>query len=154
MRLPLGRRTATSLRRRPLSTNARSHSSASTPAPRGSAVAHLEAIFAAIAPILAGREFIVGGDFNSCRLAERRWRGYRHLEFFEGLEARGFHNCFYSLHEREQRTYFGGGSWPLQDDHLFVSPGLAASVAACDVLDYDPVSSISDHAVLWLELAA
>jgi hypothetical protein len=32
----------------------------------------------------------------------------------------GVHNCFYALHEREHRTYWGGASLSFQDDHPFV----------------------------------
>lgn len=100
--------------------------------------------------------FILAGDFNSCRLAEKIWPGYGHLEFFEGAESSyGMANCFWNEHHREQRTYWKDckdEGQPFQDDHIFVSSDLQERVRGCSVLDYEPFRGISDHTPMILEI--
>lgn len=73
---------------------------------QGSAIAHVEALLGELERELAG-SFVLAGDFNTARLAEEIWPGYRHLEFFETAEERyGLFNCFWLTHGIERRTYF------------------------------------------------
>jgi len=121
----------------------------------GSAIAHVEALLGRLSESMGG-SFILAGDFNSCRLAERVWPGYRHLEFFEGAESRyGMVNCFWEEHQREERTYWKGCKdvgHPFQDDHIFVSVDLQERVRSCRVLDYAAFRDVSDHAPMALEI--
>lgn len=121
---------------------------------QGSVVTHIEALLEGAAGQLDG-SFVLAGDFNSCRLAEQTWPGYRHLEFFEGAEERyGMVNCFWREHGREQRTYWKGcsdGGQPFQDDHIFVSIDLAETIRRCEVLDYEAFRGTSDHAPMALQ---
>jgi len=122
---------------------------------QGSAIAHVEALLGRLSEFMGG-SFILAGDLNSCRLAERVWPGYRHLEFFESAESSyGMVNCFWEEHQREERTYWKGcedAGQPFQDDHIFVSVDLRERVRSCTVLDYEPFRGISDHAPMALEI--
>jgi endonuclease/exonuclease/phosphatase family metal-dependent hydrolase len=121
--------------------------------PQGSSVAHIEELLDRLSAALAA-SFILAGDFNSCRLAEQVWPGYRHLEFFDCAETRyGMVNCFWREHSREQRTYWPGcrdAGKPFQADHIFVSTDLQERVRSCTVLDYEAFRGISDHTPIIL----
>jgi exonuclease III len=120
---------------------------------QGSAVAHIEELLDRLSGAL-GSSFILAGDFNSCRLADQVWPGYRHLEFFDGAETRyGMVNCFWRENNREQRTYWPGcrdAGKPFQADHIFVSADLQDRVRSCAVLDYEAFRGISDHTPMVL----
>ncbi len=122
---------------------------------QGSAVAHIEMLLGRLSKATAA-SFILAGDFNSCRLAEQVWPGYRHLESFERAEDRyGMVNCFWKEHNREERTYWKAcqdEGEPFQDDHIFVSANLQERVQSCGVLDYQAFRGVSDHAPMVLEI--
>lgn len=113
---------------------------------KGHVFPNLSEIFDELSALLAGREFIVGGDLNSCRLIDRVYRMTSHGEFFDRIEAGGFFNCHRKFHAEEQQTFWGSGIRnPYQDDHLFVSEGLKDSLASCDVLNNGRLRGLSDH---------
>jgi endonuclease/exonuclease/phosphatase (EEP) superfamily protein YafD len=119
-------------------------------------IAHVEALLDRLGDWISRRSFILAGDFNSCRLANEAWPGYRHLEFFKRVEADyGMFNCYWQKHGEERRTYWkdcqGAGN-PFQDDHIFVSSDLGPAVRSCEVLDYEQFRGISDHAPIMAEL--
>jgi hypothetical protein len=67
-------------------------------------VANIEALFDRLGEWIGQGSFILAGDFNSCRLAEQVWPGWRHLEFFEQVEAGyGMFNCYW----QKQFCYHG-----------------------------------------------
>jgi hypothetical protein len=69
-------------------------------------VPHLNAIFDQLEELIKERSFVIAGDFNSCRFADRVWPGYGHLKFFERIEANGMVNCHWRRNGREDRTFF------------------------------------------------
>lgn len=118
---------------------------------KGYVFPNLTNIFDALSPILENREFIIGGDFNSCRLIDKVQKTKYHTAFFDKIETNGFFNCHQKFHEVEQQTFWGKRTkQPYQDDHLFVSDNLAEKVISCDVLGYEPIKTLSDHTPVLL----
>lgn len=120
---------------------------------KGYVFPNLSNVFAALSPILQDRQFIVGGDLNSCRLIDKVQRTKYHTEFFDRIESTGFFNCHRKFHADEQQTFWGGNiKYPYQDDHLFVSECLAEQVISCDVLDNKSIRKLSDHIPVLMEI--
>ena len=114
---------------------------------------YLAEIFDEIESVVGKRTFIVGGDLNSARLAEKVWPGHGHGPFFERLAESVFFDCHRKFHDVEQQTFFrSGGKYPFQDDHLFVSHDLADRVECCNVLNNEVTRSVSDHIPLLTEI--
>ncbi len=105
---------------------------------------------------VAGKRFIVGGDWNTSPLWDELHRGTSEVDYFDRAEQDGWVDCYRTLHpEGEGRTWFRGSDPPYQLDHVFCDRDTAASLVACDI---DPcpadTMSLSDHAPLVLVLAA
>jgi len=57
-------------------------------------------LLARLSDWMSGESFLLAGDFNSCRLADKRWPEWHHLELFERIEADfGILNCYWHLHQ-------------------------------------------------------
>jgi exonuclease III len=107
---------------------------------------HLDNIFDEVKTIVSDQTFIVGGDLNTARLAEKTWPGHGHGPFFKRLEESIFFDCFRKFHDAEQQTFFRNGMrYPFQDGHLFVSRDLFCGLQACDVIDNTTTHRVSDH---------
>jgi len=103
--------------------------------------------------MVKGRAFIVGGDLNTARLAEKVWSRHGHGPFFERIANSIFFDCHQNLHGREEQTIFRDNSkYPFQDDHLFVSHDLANHVKSCYALNNEAVRGLSDHIPLVVEI--
>jgi len=114
---------------------------------------HLDRIFDEIEALMGAMTFIVGGDLNSARLAEKVWPGYGHGPFFVRLADSPFFDCMMEFHDEEQQTYFRHDvTRPWQDDHLFVSHNLAEKVVSCEVLNNDITKRVSDHRPILAEI--
>ena len=114
---------------------------------------NLDRAFDRLEPLLAGRSFVVGGDLNLSRNYDKVYRTTHHAEFLDGLEVRGFFNCFRMFHPDEQQTFWGSQTrQAYQNDHVFVSCDLAERVIACDVVDRLNFEHLSDHSPLMLSL--
>lgn len=114
---------------------------------------HLDKIFDEIEELMGTMTFIVGGDLNSARLAEKVWPGYGHGSFFARLEDSPFFDCMGKFHDKEQQTYFRHDvKRPWQDDHLFVSHNLAEKVVSCEVLNNKITQQVSDHRPIMAEI--
>ena len=114
---------------------------------------YLSEMFDEVERLVRNMSFIVGGDLNSARLAEKVWPGHGHGPFFEWLAGSVFFDCCRKFHNTEQQTYFRRNSRHLfQDDHLFVSHDLAGNVRSCDVLNNETTRSLSDHIPLVMEV--
>ena len=106
--------------------------------------------FDALASLLEGRSFVVGGDFNLSRNYDKVYGTTHHTEFLDSLPARGFVDCMREAYGEEQRTFWGRTKYAYQNDHVFVSADLAGIVASCEVADR---GNCSDHSPLKLTLA-
>jgi len=114
---------------------------------------YLSEIFEEIEKAISGKPFIVGGDLNTARLAEKVWPRHGHGPFFERMAQSTFFDCHRKFHDNEEQTFFRNGSkYPFQDDHLFVSRDLAACVKSCNVLDNKITRSLSDHIPVVAEI--
>ena len=114
---------------------------------------YLGKIFDEIEKIVSGRTFIVGGDLNTARLAEKVWPRHGHGAFFERIANSIFFDCHQNLQGREEQTFFRDNSkYPFQDDHLFLSHNLASHVKSCYVLNNEVVRGLSDHIPLVIEI--
>ncbi|MDH5779204.1 MAG: endonuclease/exonuclease/phosphatase family protein [Candidatus Bathyarchaeota archaeon] len=115
---------------------------------------YLSEMFDQIEEIVKGRTFIVGGDLNTARLAEKVWPGHGHGPFFERLSKSIFFDCFQKFHDKEKQTIFHpGGKHPFQDDHIFTSHDLADRVESCDVIDTTTTRRLSDHIPVIAEIS-
>lgn len=118
----------------------------------GVVVPYLDRILTAVEGAVQGQRFVVGGDLNSGRLAEQLWPGYGHGGFWSRVDRGAFVDCHQRIHRREQRTILRGNA-DLQDDHLFVSDDLAASLRTCDVVSDPAIRTLSDHLPLVADVA-
>ena len=115
---------------------------------------YLEQIFDEIESLVANQTFIVGGDLNTARLAEKVWPGHGHGPFFERLAKSIFFDSVHKFHSEEQQTIFRPGQrYPFQDDHIFVSHDLAEQVRSCNVLNNEATRSFSDHIPVLAEIS-
>jgi len=114
---------------------------------------YLSEIFDQIEEIVSGRMFIVGGDLNTARLAEKVWPGHGHGPFFERLNRSILFVCFRKFHHEEQQTIFRpGGKHPFQDDHLFTNHDIADCVKSCNAINNAATRSLSDHIPIIAEI--
>jgi len=115
---------------------------------------YLDKIFDEIERLVGSHSFVVGGDLNTARLAEKVWRGHGHGPFLERLAESVFFDCTWKFHNAEQQTFFRKGvKYPWQDDHLFVSHDIADQVKSCDVLKNEVTLRVSDHIPVVTEIA-
>ncbi|MBX3207770.1 MAG: endonuclease/exonuclease/phosphatase family protein [Labilithrix sp.] len=114
---------------------------------------HLRSLVDALRPMLDGRRFIVGGDFNACRRWDVVYKKNVYGWFFDELAALGAHDCHFGRHEREDRSFWGHqAKEAYQLDHLFVERSGASRVRSCDVVTTDDTRRLSDHSPVLLEL--
>ena len=114
---------------------------------------HLDNIFDGIEAAFSKGTFVIGGDLNSARLAEKVWPGYGHGPFFERIDHGRFFDCCRKFHPKEIQTFFRPGQiHPFQDDHLFASADLADRVVACDTIHNEMTRKVSDHIPLVAEI--
>ena len=114
---------------------------------------YLARIFDEIERTVNGRTFIVGGDLNTARLAEKVWPRHGHGAFFDRMTNSIFFDCHQNFHGREEQTFFRDNSkYLFQDDHVFVSHDLAGRVKSCYVLNNEVVRGLSDHIPLVVEI--
>lgn len=115
---------------------------------------HLSEIFDSVESKVRNHSFIVGGDLNTARLAEKVWPGYGHGPFFTRLSQSIFFDCHHKFHATEEQTYFRKNSkYPFQDDHLFVSQDIAERVKSCSILDNETIRNFSDHLPVIAEIS-
>jgi endonuclease/exonuclease/phosphatase family metal-dependent hydrolase len=112
-----------------------------------------DAIFAALAPLVEGRRFILAGDWNTARRQRTERESRAGEEFFERVRRAGWHDCTWEKLDGEIRTWFGPGAIQ-QDDYVFTDQTLGERVervwVAADAVDE---RHLSDHAPLIVEFA-
>lgn len=97
--------------------------------------------------------FILAGDWNTARTQSSKTAG---LQFFERVTERGWHDCVWDRpqdgEKEEVRTWFGGGTTLIQDDHAFCDKGLGAKLRSVWVAEDGATHlGLSDHAPLVLD---
>jgi len=107
-----------------------------------------DAIFAGLAPLVDGRRFILAGDWNTARRQGTQRDSRAGEEFFARVREAGWHDCVWSKHPNEIRTWFGPGRLQ-QDDYVFCDRSLGESVDDVFVAeDAATEQDLSDHAPL------
>lgn len=107
----------------------------------------------ALVQVTEGRRFIIGGDFNACRRYDEVYKKNAYRWFFDELGQRGFHDCHYGVHGREERTFWGHqAKEAYQLDHFFIESTGKARVRSCVVITTDDTKRLSDHSPVLLEL--
>lgn len=112
-------------------------------------------IFDDLCRLLPGKTFLVGGDLNAARLMDQSpSMAGGNCEFFDKIEASGFHSALAKFHDGEVQTYFKKNSRPYQLDHLYCDEESLKRLSRCRVLDH-PVTALnlSDHAPIVAEFA-
>lgn len=106
--------------------------------------------------LLTGRKFVVGGDLNSALrfdlVAGRNSKAFGNADLFQKFRDTGWRDCHLQFHAGEQRTVFRGDDNYMLD-HIYVDDSLYRLLQSCDVLPYEGVSELSDHAPVRAVLA-
>lgn len=100
--------------------------------------------------VLQSDHFVVGGDWNTARLFDTTM-GYLEpgagAAFFARAIDNGWHDCYFSRHGREGRTWFRGNDHGYQLDHVFTDNATGATVTDCWIDERAAVQPrLSDHA--------
>ncbi len=111
---------------------------------------NLRVLFDALNAARTGHRFVVGGDINAARGFDVVYKGETYGKFFSSVVERGFHDCHFGLHGKEERTFWGKGEYQL--DHFFVDDQTAALVRKSEVVTTAETQQLSDHSPLVLEL--
>jgi len=115
---------------------------------------YLDRIFDEVESLVSGRAFIVGGDLNTARLAERVWPGHGHGPFFERIAKGQFFDCVQKFFAEEPQTVFRPGQkHAFQDDHIFVSHDFTDKVESCNILNNNLTRAVSDHIPVAIEIS-
>jgi exonuclease III len=99
--------------------------------------------------VAAGRECVVGGDFNISARFDETW-GHGNQEFIDRMAESGFVDCLRKFHPDLGSTPTfrnpKGGKVEHQLDYLWATPQVAAAFRRCDVGSSEVHSlNISDH---------
>ena len=100
--------------------------------------------FTALARTIGDQQFLIAGDWNTCR----KYPGGP--EFFARAESRGWIECHGKL---ERQSFFGKGVGTYQLDHAFVDASTARAGVKCQVHVNDTVRELSDHAPIVVDVA-
>lgn len=116
---------------------------------------HNDVAYAIYRERVAGRRFLVSGDWNVARLWDELHPGTNEADFFARSETDGWVECYRRLHpEAEGRSWFRDPDPHYQLDHAFCDQVTAASLRVSDIDAYPAeVLKLSDHAPLILEFA-
>jgi hypothetical protein len=95
---------------------------------------------------------LVGGDFNASRLLDETLGDRGNNEFFDRIAAEGFLSLHRRFHDADERTFSQEGRGPHQLDYLYADGQVASAVTRCDVIPYEQVEGLSDHAPLVADI--
>ena len=102
----------------------------------------------------ASHLLVMGGDLNTARVAERRWPGYGHGRFWNGVDGGRLFDCHYALHGRETNTLVRKKKeMNIQDDHVLIRHDLGRHVVRVFVPDEESFRALdlSDHLPLVVD---
>ena len=112
---------------------------------------------AALEPWVAGRHFIVGGDWNDSPLFDALYPKGAYgvagssTEFYERRKHAGWFDAMRKFHDTEIRTYLEKNAAPYELDRVFTDSQTYRKLLGCHVLDDVTVTGLSDHAPLVIE---
>ncbi len=118
-----------------------------------------DVLVGALEPWVAGRRFIVGGDWNNSPLFDANYprRSARGVgpstEFFQRRKLAEWHDAMRKFHDGDVRTYLDERSAPYELDHVFVDATTYEGVANCEAVDHVTTRGLSDHAPVVVEFA-
>lgn len=105
--------------------------------------------------LLAGRRYIVGGDFNSSLLFDTNNRHTKNQTLFQNLHAMSFVDLRPRHHAQEQRTFFQDRKGHYQLDHVYADLRTEELVTSWKVLpEVASELNLSDHAPIVVEIEA
>ncbi|HPU92959.1 MAG TPA: hypothetical protein PKU99_02315 [Candidatus Saccharicenans sp.] len=110
----------------------------------------LDLFFSAISPLVKGKRFLVGGDWNNSRLFDRYRTLRKHGQppfsamFFTRAQDAGWFECHGS--QNEERSYLKSRTLPHQLDHLFCDCKTGLKMKSCSIKNEWPAAELSDHA--------
>jgi exonuclease III len=111
--------------------------------------------FAGFRELLAGRRFLVAGDWNTARwIDEVGVPNPPGLEFFDRAASVGWVDVTLGPDGREGKTWFGSPNpRPYQPDHAFADPLTAALIRSFRIEPWPVVSlGLSDHAPFLIDI--
>jgi exonuclease III len=122
--------------------------------PGSRTASHNDAAYTIYRALVAGRRFLISGDWNVARLWDRTHRGANEAAFFARASADGWVECYARFHpEGEGRTWFRGDDPPYQNDHAFCDPVTAERLEGCEIYAHPAETlRLSDHAPLIIDI--
>ena len=112
----------------------------------------IDLFFSAISPLVEGKRFLVGGDWNNSRLFDLdpklRKRGQPPFAtmFFTRARDAGWFECHGT--KNEERSFLDPKKLPHQLDHLFCDNRTARTMVDCSVRADWVLRELSDHAAM------
>jgi exonuclease III len=108
-----------------------------------------------LAPLISGRRFIVGGDFNAAAEFDRHYGPgsdfFGNERLFQRFKRSGWHDAR-PAHQAEEPTFFAAGRRPYQLDHVWVDGQTQPLVTSWAVVR-GVAPALSDHAPVEVEIA-
>lgn len=80
---------------------------------------------------VAGKRFLVSGDWNIARLWDEHHPRTHEADFFTRAESDGWVDCYRVFHPQEGRTWFRGLNVGYQLDHAFCDAETAKQLTGC-----------------------
>lgn len=120
---------------------------------------HNDVIVAVFEPWVAGRRFIIGGDWNNSPLFDVNYPPPSGATtgpssaFFARRAAAGWHDTMRRFHDDDVRTYLDAESAPYELDHVFVDAATYDELVGCHALNEPTFKSLSDHAPVVVDFA-
>lgn len=112
----------------------------------------IEPIAHEMAPVLAEKRFVLGGDLNSSRLFDSG-KNTSNARLFDNLHAQGFIDLGTRHGVVEQQTYFKRNTRPFQLDYMFGDDQTNLATSSMRALtDVAATLGLSDHAPIELVL--
>ena len=112
-----------------------------------------DVFFAGAVELVAGRRFIVGGDWNTARYLDTEGAPKPvGAEFVVRAEAAGWTDLHQAVVDHEERTWYGRRNpRSYMPDHVFADPETAAGLAHARVDAAPAEAGLSDHAPVIIE---
>lgn len=114
----------------------------------------VEVIAHELQPVLAGREFLFGGDLNAALMFDKPGKAEEAV-LFANLAALGYIDIRHRHSPHEVQTFFKPNGRPFMLDHLYADTKTEAAVTSWRVLTEVAVElGLSDHAPIEVALEA